>query len=78
MKIKKLKVKTTESLAQKIDKMGDHLLGIWRFRESKKNFIWCVTFVHDSYYYDLQGTKDVSITLDMAYKKLLRLKNKAT
>jgi hypothetical protein len=78
MKIKKQKVKTIESVAEKIDKMGDHLLGIWRFRETKKKYKWCITFVHDSYYYDLQGTNDVSATLDMAYKKLLRLENKPT
>lgn len=74
--MKKTKLTTTESLSDKIAKMEDHLLGIWRFREAKKNFFWCITFVHDGYYYDLQGTKDMAATLDLAHKKLIKLKLK--
>jgi hypothetical protein len=76
--MKKTKTTATESLAEKIAKMEDSLLGIWRFREAKKSFFWCITFVHDGFYYDLQGTKDMAATLDLAFKKLtkLRLKDK--
>jgi len=65
-----------ETLDEKIAKMDENLLGIWRFREDKKKSFWCVTFVHDGFYYDLQGTTSVPETLDMAYKKLTKLRGK--
>ncbi len=71
------KTKTVESLDEKIAKMADSLLGIWRFREEKKKFFWCITFVHDGYYYDLQGTPSMPDTLDMAFKKLSKLQAKS-
>ncbi len=74
--MKKNKILTAELLDDKIAKMGDHLLGIWRFREEKKSFFWCITFVHDGYYYDLQGSKNMLETLDLAFKKLTKLKAK--
>jgi hypothetical protein len=75
--MKKSKTVATEPLSDKIEKMADHLLGIWRFREEKKKFFWCITFVHDGYYYDLQGTTDMAETLDLAFKKLTKLKAKS-
>ena len=74
--MKKTSVKSVETLNDKIGKMGDHLLGIWRFREEKKRFFWCITFVHDGYYYDLQGTKNMEETLDLAFNKLKKLESK--
>ncbi len=67
-------VQISETLDEKIAKMDQNLLGIWRFREEKKKSFWCITFVHDGYYYDLQGTKDMRETLDLAYKKLTKLR----
>ena len=66
----------TETVEDKIQKMGSALLGIWRFREEKESFFWCATFVYKGYYYDVPGQKSLTKTLDIAYKKLSRLKSK--
>jgi hypothetical protein len=69
-------VEVSESLDEKIAKMDEKLLGIWRFREEKKMSFWCITFVHDGFYYDLQSTTSMPDTLDMAFKKLTKLRGR--
>lgn len=66
----------TETVEQKILKMGSALLGIWRYREAKESFFWCATFVYKGYYYDVPGQSSLTKTLDIAYRKLIRLKSK--
>ncbi len=61
-------------IKEKIDKVDEYLVGLWRFREPNKKPIWCATFVFNGFYYDVLGNKDILVTLDQVYKKVQRLK----
>ena len=59
---------------EKINRIDEYLVGIWKFRQPNKKPLWCATFVYKGYYYDVPGNNDILVTLDEVHKKILRLK----
>ena len=64
------------TIEEKLLLLDESLIGIWRFRQPGKKPLWCATFVFNGFYYDVEGYKDISDTLDAAYKKIMMLTQK--
>jgi hypothetical protein len=43
--------------------LGDHFIGLWRFRVKGQRRLWCVTLHHNGYYYDTLGKSTPELAL---------------
>ena len=40
-----------------LEQLGDHLIGLWRFRIYGVRRLWCVTLHVNGYYFDMRGKR---------------------
>jgi hypothetical protein len=64
------------TLEDKFDKVKDHLIGVWRFREANRKIRWCATYEFNGYYYDVDGFENVADTLSSVHRNLQGLKRR--
>jgi len=57
---------------RQLDKLGDHFIGLWRFRIKGQRRLWCATLHIDGYYYDTWGKRTPEAALQAAYKTLTK------
>ncbi len=59
-------------MKRQLDKLGDHFIGLWRFRIKGQPRLWCVTLHIDGYYYDTWGKRTPKAALQAAYQTLTK------
>ena len=66
------------NLKDHLDKLGDHFIGLWRFRVKGQPRQWCVTFHYDGHYYDTWAKRTPVAALKDAYRILQQCKRSKT
>jgi len=61
-----------------LEKLGDHFIGLWRFRIYGVRRLWCVTLHVNGYYFDTRGKPTISEALKAAIKVVEKAKKKTT
>jgi len=59
-----------------LEKLGDHFIGLWRFRIYGVRRLWCVTLHVNGYYFDTRGKPTISEALKAAIKVVEKAKKK--
>jgi hypothetical protein len=61
-----------------LEQLGDHFIGLWRFRIYGVRRLWCVTLHVNGYYFDTRGKPTISEALKAAIKVVQKAKKKTT
>jgi hypothetical protein len=58
------------SLEDRLARVDDALIGLWRFRERGRPARWCATYVKDGFYYDVSGKANPAQAVDAVLRGL--------
>jgi len=61
------------TLDDRFARIGDYLVGLWRFRVRGQKPKWCCTYVFDGFYYDTLGDETKEAALDKVHANLKQL-----
>lgn len=64
------------TLQQKMKRVENHMIGLWRFRVWDKTPLWCCTFSYRGRYNDTEGKETVEEALDAVYESLQKIRRK--
>jgi hypothetical protein len=59
-----------------LEKIGDHFIGLWRFRIYGVRRLWCVTLHVNGYYFDTRGKPTINEALKAAIKVVEKAKKR--
>lgn len=68
--------KHKDGLMTRIERVDDHLIGLWRFRKPREPVFWCATFHFDGMYYDVSGANTPHSALDAVWNELELLRSR--
>lgn len=63
------------NLESKFERVENHLVGIWRFRERKEKKKWAATYFVSGNYYDIYPVATIEKALDLVHSNIMRIKN---
>ncbi|ANQ48189.1 hypothetical protein MY04_0807 [Flammeovirga sp. MY04] len=63
------------SLEEKLERVDDHIIGIWKFKRRGMSPKWCATYCWEGEYYDIEGKPTVEEVLDCLYRELVLLQH---
>jgi len=58
-----------------LEPLGDHFIGLWRFRLYGRPRLWSITFHINGYYYDTYPKRTVALAVRDALKIIERVKS---